>query len=70
MPIIAADPELVRVLPDRFNFDLETWVVMHEGLRGSARCRIVFDVLVEELKKLALSCDGCSWVLTMRDWPL
>lgn len=55
VPIAVADPDLVRVLPKEFNVDLETWVVMHEDLRGSARCRIVFDVLAEELKKLAIS---------------
>ncbi|GGG07327.1 MULTISPECIES: LysR family transcriptional regulator [Rhizobium] len=55
VPIAAADPDLVRVLPDGFNVDLETWVVMHEDLRGSACCRIVFDVLAEELKKISLS---------------
>lgn len=49
LPIAAAEPDLVRVLPDEFAVDLETWVAMHEDLRGSARCRVVFDTLVEEL---------------------
>lgn len=49
LPIAAAEPDLVRVLPDEFAVDLETWVAMHEDLRGSARCRVVFDALVEEL---------------------
>lgn len=40
---------LVRLLPD-FRFDLETWVVCHEDLRGLARVRTVFDALVAGLK--------------------
>jgi len=39
---------LVRLLP-AFRFDLETWVVCHEDLRGLARVRAVFDVLVAGL---------------------
>lgn len=50
--IAAAQPELVRVLPDGFTLELETWVVMHEDLRGSTRCRVVFDALVEEMSLL------------------
>lgn len=55
VPIAAVDPDLVRVLADAFSVDLETWVVMHEDLRGSARCRVVFDMLAEELKRLTRS---------------
>ncbi len=47
-----ADPRLVRVLPSAFRFNLETWVVMHEDLRGNARCRAVFDALVQGLAPL------------------
>ncbi|MEP9378691.1 LysR family transcriptional regulator [Aquabacter sp. CN5-332] len=52
VPIAASEPDLVRVLPDAFTVDLETWVVMHEDLRSSARCRAVFDALVQELTRL------------------
>ncbi|MDQ0008186.1 DNA-binding transcriptional LysR family regulator [Luteibacter jiangsuensis] len=41
------DERLVRVLPDAFSFLLETWVTMHGDLRGSRRCRAVFDALVK-----------------------
>ncbi len=44
-----ADPDLVRVLPQAFTIELETWIVMHEDLRGNGRCRAVFDALVEGL---------------------
>ena len=42
-------PELVRVLPEAFSMPLETWVTMHEDLRDSPRCRVVFDALVAAL---------------------
>lgn len=44
------DPELIRLLPDKFSLDLSTWVVMHEGLRGSPRCRATFDALAAGLR--------------------
>jgi len=47
--VAARQPDLVRVLPDAFHMTLETWIVMHEDLRGNARCRAVFDALVEGL---------------------
>lgn len=43
------DPALERVLADEVEIGLETWVTMHEDLRGSARCRVAFDALVEGL---------------------
>ncbi|WP_288380036.1 LysR family transcriptional regulator [uncultured Massilia sp.] len=42
-------PGLVRVLPEGFGPGLDTWVTMHEDLRDSPRCRVVFDALVEAL---------------------
>lgn len=42
---------LVRVLPSAFSFLLETWVTMHGDLRGSRRCRTVFDALVACMQK-------------------
>ncbi len=47
--IAARDPDLVRLFPDNFALALPTWVVMHEDLRGSPRCRAVFDALVAAL---------------------
>ncbi|MDR7151336.1 DNA-binding transcriptional LysR family regulator [Hydrogenophaga palleronii] len=44
------DPNLVRVLPTRLALKLTTWVAMHEGLRNSPRCRVVFDGLVKGLR--------------------
>lgn len=44
-------PQLVRVLPQQFNAALDTWVVMHEDLRNSPRCRHTFDALVAGLLK-------------------
>ena len=43
------DPDLVRVLTDDVAVELRLWVVMHEDLETSPRCRAVFDVLVDGL---------------------
>jgi len=43
------DPRLVRVLQRQVRLPLETWVTMHEDLRGSNRCRVTFDALVQGL---------------------
>ena len=47
--IARRDPDLVPLLPDAFMLGLDTWVAMHEDLKSSRRCRIVFDALVEGL---------------------
>jgi DNA-binding transcriptional LysR family regulator len=51
--VAACNPDLVRVLPAEFAVSLDTWVVMHEDLRSSARCRVVFDALVQRLALVA-----------------
>lgn len=48
--LVRDDPDMVRILEREFELPLDTWVVMHEDLRGSVRCRAVFDWLVEGLK--------------------
>ncbi|OYU05157.1 MAG: LysR family transcriptional regulator [Pseudomonas sp. PGPPP1] len=45
------DPHLHRVLPEAFALKLDTWVTMHEDLRNSPRCRVMFDALVEGLQR-------------------
>jgi len=42
------DKTLVRVLP-AFELTLDTWLAMHEDLRTSRRCRVVFDALAAGL---------------------
>lgn len=44
------NPDLVRLLPRQLSMALATWVVMHEGLRNSPRCRAAFDGLVAGLR--------------------
>lgn len=44
------EPRLERVLADQFAWPLETWIAMHEDLRQSAPCRVVFDALVAGLQ--------------------
>jgi DNA-binding transcriptional LysR family regulator len=43
------DPHLVRLLPDAFSLKLDTWVAMHEDLRSSKRCNVVFHALADGL---------------------
>jgi DNA-binding transcriptional LysR family regulator len=50
VPIARRSGDLVRVLPRPFAVQLETWITMHEDLRGSPRCRVTFDALVEGLR--------------------
>jgi DNA-binding transcriptional LysR family regulator len=40
---------LVRLLPQAFALNLDTWLVMHEDLKTSRRMRAVFDYLAGEL---------------------
>jgi DNA-binding transcriptional LysR family regulator len=44
------DPSLVRVLARHYAQKLETWITMHEDLRGSPRCKVTFDALVQGLE--------------------
>ncbi|MFL6700484.1 MAG: LysR family transcriptional regulator [Vitreoscilla sp.] len=44
------DPSLVRVLHKDFAPRLDTWIAMHEDLRGSARCAVTFAALAAGLK--------------------
>ncbi len=47
--IARRDPDLIRVAADAFAVPLETWLVMHEDLRASARLRAVYDHLAAGL---------------------
>jgi DNA-binding transcriptional LysR family regulator len=47
--IAKRDDSLIRVLPRHLEIKLETWITMHADLRGSARCKVTFDALVEAL---------------------
>jgi DNA-binding transcriptional LysR family regulator len=43
------DPDIVRLFENEFALPLETFVVMHENLKTTPRCRATFDALVEGL---------------------
>ncbi len=47
--LAARGEPLVRVLPESLSLTLETWLTMHEDLRNSPRCRVVFDALAVAL---------------------
>jgi DNA-binding transcriptional LysR family regulator len=44
------DPNVERVLPGVFQLRLGVWLVMHENLRSTPRCRAMFDGLASLLK--------------------
>ncbi|WP_280191229.1 LysR family transcriptional regulator [Delftia sp. PS-11] len=46
---------LVRVLPQAFSLKLDTWVAMHEDLRKSERCAVVFKAVAQGLAAHATS---------------
>ena len=52
--IASRDSALVRVLERIFAPSLDLWIVMHEDLRRSPRCRAVFDALVEGLAAIGI----------------
>jgi DNA-binding transcriptional LysR family regulator len=52
------DADLVRVLPAAFSLELETWLAMHEDLRASRRCRVVFDALAAGLSDYIASAGS------------
>jgi DNA-binding transcriptional LysR family regulator len=47
--VAARTPDLVRLLPDWEGIPVPVWLVTHGELRTSARVRLVFDVVAEEL---------------------
>ena len=49
VPVARRDPDLVHILADAMSVDLGLWIVMHEDLKTSARCRAVFDALAHGL---------------------
>ncbi len=48
IPLAKTDTNLVRLLP-AIELPLDTWIVMHENLKTSPRCRVTFDALVTGL---------------------
>jgi DNA-binding transcriptional LysR family regulator len=54
--IAGRDADLVRLLPASFAVPLETWLVMHEGLKTSPRVRRAYDHLAEGLRTYLAAC--------------
>lgn len=52
------NPDLIRLFPEEMSFSLETWITMHEDLRGNRRMRLVFDHLVLEMTRYAKASTG------------
>jgi DNA-binding transcriptional LysR family regulator len=49
--IARRDDSIVRLFARHFSMQMETWISMHEDLRNSPRCRVVFDALVKGLQR-------------------
>jgi DNA-binding transcriptional LysR family regulator len=49
VPIAKRSEGLVRILPRQISIALETWITMHEDLRGRPGCRAAFEALVAGL---------------------
>ncbi len=47
--IAKRDPDLIRLLADRWTFALEVWLVMHGDVRGTPRIQSLFDHLANGL---------------------
>lgn len=56
-PLARHNPDLSPVLPETVKDQLETWIVMHEDLRSSERCRIVFDALANGVSRYITDAD-------------
>ncbi len=56
------DPQLVRVLADRFNVAFPVWVVTHAELFKSARIKAVYNFIVEKLEEDAGPFKGIKKV--------
>lgn len=52
VPLARRNPDLVRLLADRFELPMGVWVAMHEDLRSTPRCRAVFDGLAAGLTEV------------------
>ncbi len=48
IPLASRDSNLVQLLPE-ITVEIDTWIVMHENLKTSPRCRATFDALVTGL---------------------
>lgn len=51
VPLARREPSLRPVLPDALRIPHDTWLTMHEDLRDSAACQVVFEALVEGLQR-------------------
>jgi DNA-binding transcriptional LysR family regulator len=58
--IAQRDPALVRVFSQHLQFQLDTWLVMHEDLRKTPCCAVSFDYLARGLADYIASQSGIS----------
>lgn len=51
VPLAQRDRNLKRLLPDSIDESVEVWAVMHEHLRATLRCQVVFENVGEGIKR-------------------
>ncbi len=47
--LVGRNEAIVRVLKTRFSLTIDTWIAMHEDLRKSPRCAVIFATLAAGL---------------------
>lgn len=52
------DPRLVQVLAQACTLTLDTWIAMHQGLRGNPHCKAVFNALADGLRTYAIGGES------------
>ena len=50
VPLARREASLIRLMPELMSMKLETWLTMHEDLRGSPRCKATFEALLQGLQ--------------------
>jgi DNA-binding transcriptional LysR family regulator len=70
--VAARTPGVSRLFPEWPGFPTPLWLVCHRELRTSRRVRLVFDMLAEELERLAAGAGtdaGLGYIATGRPTP-
>lgn len=70
--VAARTPGVTRLFPEWPGFPTPLWLVCHRELRTSRRVRLVFDMLAEELERLAAGAGtdaGLGYIATGRPTP-
>lgn len=56
--LACANVDLVRLFPQQVSYKLDTWIAMHEDLRGNAVCKATFAALVDGMTRYVESANA------------